>query len=362
MSILTRRLARPAAAWLFAACALNATGAELDADASPTAWLEAMDDAFRSLDYDGTFTYYAANQAQQITVQRTAPGANLSISSFSAGYRSNASLATFRIVHKVVDGVERERVEHLNSPWSREMLRTGDEVTAILQPGDDLLALKDAIPAGPYARVFARRFEGVGEHYQAAFIGRGRVAGRAAVALAVTPLDADRFGYRLLLDEETALLLRSELRDAEGTSLEIFEFAELRIGDSVAADLEPTVEGATVRHFGAATPAAAANDESSWAARWVPRGFRMTAADVRRRPDDPKDVDTLVFSDGLAAFTVFIEAMPETGAGSVVSRRGATVALTHLAQTPQGDHLVTVVGEVPVPTARRIAAGIQQRL
>ncbi len=320
-----------------------------------------MDNAFRSLDYDGTFTYYAANQAQEITAGRTTPGANLSISSFSASYRSDASLAIFRIVHKVVDGVERERVEHLNSPWSRAILRTGDEVTSILQPGDDLLALEDAISPGPYARVFARRFESVGEHYEVAFAGRGRVAGRTAVALAVTPFDAHRFGYLLLLDEETALLLRSELRDAEGLSLEIFEFAELSIGASVAADLEPTAEGTTVRHLGAAA-GAAAKDDSSWSARWVPPGFRLTGADVRRRPEDAKDVDTLVFSDGLAAFTVFIEAMPETGAGSVVSRRGATVALTHLAQGARRDHLVTVVGEVPVATARRVAAGIQQRL
>ena len=354
-----RRLARPAAAWLLAACAAHAGSAELGAEASPTEWLEAMDSALRSLDYDGTFTYYAANQAQRVAVQRTTPSATLS---FSAGFRSNASLSTFRIVHKVVDGVERERVEHLNSPWSREMLRTGHEVTSILQPDDDLLALEDAIPAGPYARVFGRRFEDVGDHYDVAFAGGGRVARRAAVALAVTPRDADRFGYRLLLDEETALLLRSELRDAEGNSLEIFQFAELRIGDSVAAaDLEPTAEGATVRHLAASAPAASGKDESSWHARWVPPGFRMTSADVRRRPTDPRDVDTLAFSDGLAAFTVFIEAMPETGAGSVVTRSGATVVLTHLAQGADGDHLVTVVGEVPVATAGRVAAGIQQR-
>ena len=71
-------------------------------------------------------------------------------------------------------------------------------------------------------------------------------------------------------------------------------------------------------------------------------------------------VSALVYSDGLAAFSVFIEAMPEGGAANVVSRRGATVVLTH-AKSGGGGHLVTVVGEVPVATARRVAAGVYRQ-
>ena len=98
-----------------------------------------------------------------------------------------------------------------------------------------------------------------------------------------------------------------------------------------------------------------------WRVRWVPPGFHLTSTDFRQPSSEHKGVNTLVYSDGLAAFSVFIEAMPETGAGSVVSRSGATVVLTHLASGGDGDHLVTVVGEVPVGTARRIASGVSQQ-
>ena len=55
------------------------------------------------------------------------------------------------------------------------------------------------------------------------------------------PRDEDRFGYRLWLDEETRLLLKSELIDAEGNALEIFQFNSIVIGDEVdPAALQPS--------------------------------------------------------------------------------------------------------------------------
>ncbi len=331
---------------------------------TPAQWLEAMDHAFRDLDYDGVFSYYIVNQgaASQVPGSVFANGAQAPrdhVLGFSTSSHTATKLATFRIVHKAVDGVERERILHLNGPH-REILRTGDSIAYILQPGDELLNLEGAIPAGSYARVFARRFEDVSAYYQVGFSGRDRVADRPVVRLSVAPRDNARFGYRLWLDEATALLLRSELRDAAGANLEIFQFTSLRTGDEVAvADLDAATEGTLVRHLSTPSKAPPARpDPLAWRARWVPPGFRMTGADVHRPADDPKDVNTLTYSDGLAAFSVFVEAMPRSGAGSVVSRSGATVVLTHLLPGVGGDHLVTVVGEVPVATARRVAAGV----
>lgn len=351
-------------------------GAENRHDA-PEQWLEAMDAAFRDLDYDGVFSYYTANRAQQ-TVFDTERGLEgndraLGFGGFGVGYRTAARLATFRVVHKVVDGISHERIVHLNGP-PREILRSGEVVSCVLLPGDSLLALEGALASGPYARVFNRRFEDMSDNYDVVLDGRDRVAARPAVRLSVTPKDHDRFGYRLSLDETTGLLLRSELRDSEGANLEIFQFTSLRVGDDVAlADLEPSTTGTVMHHLlppeppeqaPAATDAGRERGETSdWRVRWVPSGFRMTNTHARRpaQAEGAGTVSTLVFSDGLAAFSVFIEELPRGGAGSVVSRRGATVVLTHLASGGSGEHLVTVVGEVPVATARRVAAGVSQR-
>ena len=375
--------ARTAAFGVVLAALVNNAAESADAGApsaqsdgrTPTQWLHAMDIASRNLDYDGVFSYYTVNRAQHVAaLAQRSPGAGQGqrerTVGFGVGSRTAAGLATYRVVHKVVDGVERERIVHLNGP-PREIVRAGDKVHCVLQPGDELLDLEGSIPLAPYARVFARRFENMSEHYHVEFGGHDRVVARPAVRLAVLPHDDDRFGYRLWLDEETGLLLRSELHDFEGASLEIFQFTSLKLGEQVAAaDLDPAADNAVMRRLtktqSPASPTASPASPPPWRISWVPAGFHLTSADYRQpsgadTDGTDKGVDTLVYSDGLAAFSVFIEAMPEAGAGSVVSRSGATVVLTHLASGGDGDHLVTVVGEVPIATARRVASGIARQ-
>jgi sigma-E factor negative regulatory protein RseB len=182
--------------------------------------------------------------------------------------------------------------------------------------------------------------------------------------MSVTPLDENRFGYRLWLDKQTKLLLRSELVDAEGNRLEIFQFNQIHIGDEVSdGALEPTSRnGSLVSHLTLARSDSmpSAQGKARWGAQWLPAGFTMAAADVRQTPISLKSVNTLMYSDGLAAFSVFIEDMPPAGAASMVSRKGATVAVTHLvADVNEAHHLVTLVGELPTRTAQRIAQSIQ---
>ena len=274
-----------------------------------------MDGAFRTLDYDGVFSYYAASHSAQVDlVEERGPGQG-QVRALRTGSRTTAKLATFRIVHVVIDGIERERIVHLNGP-RREILRTGDEVAYLLTPGDALLDLEGATPGGAYGRVFARRFENVADHYDVVVKGRDRVAGRPATHLQVTPLDEDRLGYQLWLDDASGLLLRSELRDPSRTNLEIFQFTSLLVGEDVDPEnLVSTTQGALIRQL-SITADDAARTDSPWRAGWVPAGFELTSANTG---DNPPGLSMLTFSDGLAAFSVFVEAMPETGAGHVVS-------------------------------------------
>jgi sigma-E factor negative regulatory protein RseB len=323
----------------YAAGALAAEqGAEHVQPEGPHAWLMEMHRAFSELNYDGVFSFYGGDD-----------------------------LASLRVVHMELDGVQRERLVHLNGA-PREIVRNGEEVACILMPGDDLLALEGSIPSGPFARAFVRRYDQISDHYGVSFYGEDRVAGRQAVRIAVSPHDADRFGYRLWLDKQTRLLLRSELIDAEGRRLEIFQFNQLLLGDAVdPAAVEPSGrDGSLVSHLTLAQDRAVAVAAPAirWGAGWLPAGFSMAAADVRRTPSQLKAVDTMMYSDGLAAFSVFVEDMPPAGAASMVSRKGATVAVTQVlaGESPDSRHLVTLVGELPTGTAQRIAQSIRRVL
>lgn len=303
---------------------------------SPREWLDDMNRAFSELSYDGVFSYF-----------------------------SGQDLASLRVVHMVVDGEQRERLVHLNGA-PREIVRRGDEVTCIVQPGDALLELEESIPSGPFARAFVRRYDRISENYGLSFFGEDRVADRIAVRVAVSPRDDARYGYRLWLDKETRLLLRSELVDGDGRRLEIFQFNQIRFSDDVdPALLEPeSKDGSLLTHLTLATkqPQPVSRENLVWEVEWLPEGFSMAAADIRRAPSSLKSVNTMMYSDGLAAFSVFVEDMPDSGAASMVSRNGATVAVTHMIKDGDDDpYLVTLVGEIPTPTAQRIARSVVPR-
>jgi sigma-E factor negative regulatory protein RseB len=327
----SRSGARLALAFTAAAALLMARPGLADND--PRQWLDDMSRAFSELSYDGYFSYF-----------------------------SGQDLASLRIVHMVVDGVQRERLVHLNGA-PRQIVRHGDDVECIVMPGDALLELEQSIPSGPFAQAFVRSYDKISENYGLSFFGEDRVADRTAVRLAVTPRDADRYGYRLWLDKESRLLLRSELLDGEGSRLEIFQFNQIEFGDDVdATELEPDEQdGSLVSHLTLTTkePEPVAPQNVAWDVGWLPGGFTMTAADIRRAPSSMKAINTMMFSDGLAAFSVFIEDLPAAGAASMVSRNGATVAVTHTFDGVQGKaYLVTLVGELPTATAQRIAQSV----
>lgn len=306
------------------------------AEGEPREWLADMNEAFNTVSYDGVFSFLKGTE-----------------------------LASLRIVHMVIDGVQHERLIHQNGA-PREIVRRGEEVVCIMMPGDDLLDLEANVPAGPFARSFVRRYDSISDYYGLRFFGEDRVADRAAVRLAVVPRDEDRFGYRLWLDSETRLLLKSELVDAAGNPLEIFQFSSIVIGDDVDPEaLAPSSanERAKVSSFSLdAQPSVPVIEESRWQPGWLPDGFTLSSVHNRRIMSEDKLINTMMYSDGLAAFSVFIEDMPPAGAADLVSRNGATVAVTHLTDGPrEAPHLITLVGELPTDTAERIAQSIRYR-
>ncbi len=301
-------------------------------------WLEDVNRAFSDLNYDGVFSYFTGED-----------------------------LVTLRIVHMVVDGERRERVVQLNGA-PREIIRKGDEVISVLMPGDNLAELSREIAFGSFARAFAHRFDRVSGFYAITELDPGRIAGRPARQIAVTPKDDNRYGYRLWLDAEHQLPLRLGLLDQDGSLLEVFQFTQITIGDEVSpAELEPgTYEGAISSLYRPRLqkPAEAAATPVPWRPGWIPVGFSMTVSHMRDVRFDPstqrQPVSAMMYSDGMSAFSLFVEERPKSGAAAMVSRRGATIILTDFMLHPfRGQVLVTLVGELPEVTARRIARSVR---
>ena len=299
----------------------------------PKAWLDDMNRAFSELDYDGVFSYY-----------------------------TGGDMAALRVVHMVIDGERRERLSYLNGPH-REIIRKGDTAVSILSPDEEFLELAGTIPSGPVMCAYSGAFDRISNQYDVARSGIGRIAGRAAERISVTPKDGDRYGYRLWLDRENGLMLRSELIGTNGEKLEVFQFTSIAFGRDVnPAALQPS-GGASLRSLqlesAKALRARSPMTPLRWHAGWVPAGFSLATAEVLQSPARPRPVETVMYSDGLASFSVFVEDRPAAVGLHGAVRHGATVAVSDQVPAPGGQWaLVTLVGEVPEATARRIAASV----
>lgn len=310
-------------------CALLSVSAGQAFAQSADTGLKRMSDAFASQNYDGVFVYQHGN-----------------------------SMDTLRIIHRVDDGVERERIVRLDGP-PQEIIRQDNKVTCV--HGRDWNGnINHKIPLGPFARAFVRDMSELGDSYQLVEKGSGRVAGRAASVLLIKPRDEYRYGYRIWLDEETGLLLKSVLLH-RGKVLERFQFTQLQMaGEIDEAALEVGISGEAMVHYPLLgyEDAPVAAKPLTWNLDWLPAGFEMRMQGSRRKDDGATGADTLTYTDGMAAFSVFIEKIADQQYEEIAAQKGATVAVTRIVKYPSGDHLVTVVGEVPMKTAKRLTLSV----
>ena len=172
------------------------------------------------------------------------------------------------------------------------------------------------------------------KYYAFALEPEQHVAGRNTVRLTVRPRDTLRLGYVMDVDKATGVPLRVVTATPDGQVLERFEFAQFEVSGP-AQPVSQTASPVNAKQFTFAT---------------LPPGFRVVA-------EGSEPTVHQVLSDGLASVSVFIEHQPRAlAAGEGVALRGSTLAYTR--GTPDR-HLITVMGEVPITTARLLADAVR---
>lgn len=330
----SRRLSRLLAAVLATATASTALAVE-DASSEALAWLARMQTALRGSDYTGEFSFYR-----------------------------DGELNSLSITHGRVDGELRERLVHLNGP-RRVILRDGDQVSCLLEAGDPMLNHLERVPVGPFARRFIPGDGADGSMlpaaYQARFSGTGRIAGQTVRRVDVLPDDDTRYGYRLYLHDPTALPLRAELLDQNGTALEIFQFVRIDLRPDLPQLFDVPAAPDLIRHdLKVEKDIDMDSPPVDWSVEWLPTGFEMAAASLAAVPMRDAPVQTLSYSDGIASLSVFVERAWSDASWTRQRRQGATSAVMGELEGKDGARfLVTVVGEVPMATAERVAAAVR---
>ena len=293
-------------------------------------WLDDMSSAVHNLNYDGTFVYL-----------------------------HDGKLEAMRIIHQLGEGGERERLVALTGS-AREVLRNNESVTCIL-PDSKSVMVGQSRPRQPFP-VVPRDLDSLEKYYRIEIAGEDRIAGYLTRVIAITPKDAYRYGYRFWIDKDSKMFLRSDLTGIDNRPIEQVMFTQLGIGGPIPdSELKPSLtgDGYTWHHQDSSKASHENSGESSrWIVRRQPAGFDMTNYQVKRMHPGGDETEHMVYSDGLATVSVYVEAgAAEEDAFTGLSSMGAMNAYGAVVD----GHQVTVVGEVPAITVEMMAESVTVR-
>lgn len=300
-------------------------------------WIETMAFAARQTNYSGTFIYQYGSHVE-----------------------------TSRITHVVDANGEHGRLESLDG-LRREIVRNNGEVWCYL--GDKKVKVEGHASDREFPALLqdVQLLSRINQNYVVTQAGEARVAGFHAHAIYFQPRDNQRYAHKMWADSNSGLLLKAEVIDEHGDIVEQYAFTQLTLGGDVDRSwITPDAEGpagnsnlhaaVSPKTPSASAPPAAPNGASGWQVDAIPPGF-LKIAEVRRAMHARRaSAIQMVYSDGLAGISVFIEDDDgdDDDAGGLTSQ-GAIQVYSKV----MDGHLVTVVGEVPPQTVIEVADSVR---
>jgi sigma-E factor negative regulatory protein RseB len=270
------------------------------------------------------------------------------------------SISSARIWH-VCDGEQQmERVESLTGA-PRSTFRRNDQVITFF-PSSRQAVTERRESLGLFPNLLQSADSSIARYYHARSLGQERVAGFAADGVQLWPQDSLRFGYRLWSERNTGLIVKLQTLDSAGRVLEQSAFSELQLDAPVSMDKLTQMMGNTAGYQVEKPELVKITAASAgWAIRAEIPGFASMSCYKRvvEAGEGSARQSTLqwVFSDGLAAVSLFVESFDDRRHGRPGS---AAMGATHTLTRRIGDWWLTAVGEVPPKTLAAFAQGLER--
>ena len=247
------------------------------------------------------------------------------------------------------DGTEVEQLNLQNGP-GRELIRV-DGIVSVFEPDTQPYSIRSRFINGPIPNILLHNPQKLLESYEFVLVGRARVAGRSAQQIRIVSRDNTRFGYQLWLDEESGMLLKLNMLDLQGALLEQIQISAFSVMAS------PSPYFARINPSSLPEPIMMASSQSrahGWEVNYLPVGMKEVKRDTRRLALTGQVVEYKMYSDGLVDVSVYVQPIEDALGGDIALRNEVSTFLTLKAGKAQ----VTVLGEIPLQTAKAIATSI----
>ena len=316
------------AAVLAAGGAVGPARAQSEPAGDAMGWLQRIYAATERLSYTGTFVYQHGERVE-----------------------------TSRITRIVDASGVHERLETLDGA-PREILRVNEQVTCYL-PQTMTVKVERQVDTRPFPAMRADPRE-IALYYNVRKGGSERIAGHDCQAIVLEPKDNLRYGHKLWADVNSGMLVKAKTFNEKGEAIEQFAFTQLQVGGRIDREQVKSRFAGKGRDWRIESNDMVAADlaRHGWLLKSLPAGYRKIT-EMKRNVGASVDVGHIVVSDGLAAVSVFIEALGEKAAPGPLglSRQGAVNVFTRKLDS----YLVTVVGEVPAESVKLIAQNVEYR-
>ncbi len=294
-------------------------------------WLKKIAESSRTVSYTGTFVYQHSGRVE-----------------------------TSRVVHYVnpAGGVF-EKLETLDGP-SREVVRANDHVTAYLPDARVVLVERRSTRHLPV--MLPERLSDLNSQYEVVKLQTDRAGGFECQWVGVAPKDKLRYGRKFCAELSSGLPLRAQVYNEKSEVIESFGFSQLILGgkfsrEQVTSKYEARAQAQKWRVDRSALNVMEQAADTGWVVGSLPAGFRKSMEVKRTIAGRPVAMPHLVYSDGLAAISVFIEPkLRDPGTKPLISQ-GAV----HIFKRVHGDFIVTALGEAPAATVMQIANSMEPR-
>ena len=264
-------------------------------------------------------------------------------------HQQGSQVQSSRVTHVVDRAGEHEKLELMDGQ-AREFIRHNDDVRCFM-PDSKLVLIEKRARSDTFPALLTSAPLDIDRYYRLSIEGLERIAGRNAQRVVLEARDRLRYGYRLWFDQDTHLLLKAQTINEKGQSIEQVAFTNVTIGGAIdRSRIKPTA--ASTEGWRTETNRMVPVDlaQAGWSVTQPVAGFHKVM-EVRRAFGGREDIGQMVYSDGLAAISIFIEpAAPHDTAEGEASKGPINVVTER-----HGDFWLTIVGDAPAASVRDMA-------
>ncbi len=274
-------------------------------------------------------------------------------------YENKLGISTIRLSHAKINNHTFEKIFFLNGS-RREYVKKDKQLAVLSQNNGNENKSVPTFSDLPFTKFTPVQWKKIQQFYTFNEQGTERIADRPSIKITIQPKDKFRYGYHLWIDKNTKLLLRVELFDGMNTILDRFMVTQMTAPANLTENDFEWPEKVTETK----SVMPSKNDvKFPWNISWLPDGFTHINSNIIKSPVNETPVNYALFSDGLSTFSIYIEKDLSKVLSQSAENFGATSAVSRVFKTGKNAYYnVTIIGELPVGVAERIAASVQTRI